>query len=118
MITGKYPFDGNSRAEVFSKIQKGSFTFPESTYSKVTPECIELIRKLLTVDRNKRLSGDQALHHDWFDKCLVRNEGKSNLLDMEVMKKLREFKGSSTLKKAALNVLVKMLNPREIEGLR
>jgi len=23
MITGKYPFDGNSRAEVFSKIQKG-----------------------------------------------------------------------------------------------
>ena len=34
------------------------------------------------------------------------------------MKKLREFKGSSTLKKAALNVLVKMLNPKEIEGLR
>jgi len=34
------------------------------------------------------------------------------------MKKLKEFKVSSTLKKAALNVLVKMLNPKEIDSLR
>ena len=26
LITGKYPFDGNSRAEVFGKIQRGDFT--------------------------------------------------------------------------------------------
>jgi hypothetical protein len=40
------------------------------------------------------------------------------ILDSEVIKKLKEFKGSSTLKKAALNILVKMLNPRELENLR
>jgi hypothetical protein len=34
------------------------------------------------------------------------------------MKRLRDFKGSSTLKKAALNVLVKMLNPKDVENLR
>jgi hypothetical protein len=28
--------------------------------------------------------------------------------------KLKEFKGTSKLKKAALNVLVKMLNPKDI----
>lgn len=73
---------------------------------------------MLTVDRNKRLSGDHVLRHPWFEKCITRNEGSSNVLDLDVMKKLRDFKGSSTLKKAALNVLVKMLNPKDIEGLR
>lgn len=73
---------------------------------------------MLTVDRNKRISGDQALRHSWFEKCIIKKEGQSNILDVEVMQKLRVFKGSSTLKKAALNVLVKMLNTREIEELR
>lgn len=34
------------------------------------------------------------------------------------MMKLKEFKGTSKLKKAALNVLVKMLNPKDIQNLR
>jgi hypothetical protein len=58
------------------------------------------------------------MKHPWFEKCLKKQEGQTNILDIEVMKKLKEFKGSSTLKKAALNVLVKMLNPKEIESLR
>lgn len=58
MITGKYPFDGNSRAEVFSKIQKGNIVFPESVLKKVTPDCIDLCKRMLTVDRVKRISGD------------------------------------------------------------
>jgi Ca2+-binding EF-hand superfamily protein len=29
-----------------------------------------------------------------------------------------EFKGSSKLKKAAMNILVKMINPKELEDLR
>jgi hypothetical protein len=39
-------------------------------------------------------------------------------LDNEVLERLKKFKGSSKLKKAALNVLVKMLNPKDIEKLR
>ncbi len=31
---------------------------------------------------------------------------------------MKQFKGSSKFKKAALNILVKMLNPKEIEHLR
>ena len=85
---------------------------------RVTPECIDLIKKLLTVDRSKRISGDAALKHPWFVKCLKHNEGQSTILDKDVIQKLKEFKGSSTLKKAALNVLVKMLNPKDLEGLR
>ena len=118
LINGKYPFDGNSRAEVFGKIQRGDYTITDSVKQRVTPECIDLIKRMLTVDRSKRISGDNALKHPWFIKCLKKNEGQSTILDKDVIQKLKEFRGSSTLKKAALNVLVKMLNPKDMEGLR
>jgi Ca2+-binding EF-hand superfamily protein len=35
-----------------------------------------------------------------------------------VIKNLQNFRGSSKLKKAALNVLVKMLQPKDIEDLK
>ena len=39
-------------------------------------------------------------------------------LDGEIVNSLINFRGVSTLKKAAMNILVKMLSPKEIEGLR
>lgn len=39
-------------------------------------------------------------------------------LNEEVIIRLREFKGQSKLKKAAMNMLVKMINPRDLEELR
>jgi len=84
----------------------------------LTPECKDLIRKMIVVDRAKRVSGEQALSHSWFEKCLQRKEGTQDLIEEGVLMRLRQFKGSSTLKKAALNVLVKMLSPNDVENLR
>ena len=35
-----------------------------------------------------------------------------------MIQRLREFKGQSKLKKAALNMLVKMINPKDLDYLR
>lgn len=35
-----------------------------------------------------------------------------------MIERLREFKGQSKLKKAAMNILVKMLNPHDMEDLK
>jgi len=40
------------------------------------------------------------------------HEGK---LNTDVVERLREFRGQSKLKKAAMNMLVKMINPKDIE---
>lgn len=60
MVTGSYPFDSatKNRAEVFQKIQKGQFTYPPAIEVKLTSECKDLIKKMIVVDRNKRLSGE------------------------------------------------------------
>jgi len=120
LVTGSYPFDSvtKNRAEVFQKIQKGLIAFPPNIDSKLTPECKDLISKIIVVDRSKRLAGEQALAHPWFDKCLQRKEGTQDLIEEGVLMRLRQFKGSSILKKAALNVLVKMLSPNDVENLR
>jgi hypothetical protein len=73
---------------------------------------------MIVVDKRKRISAEKALKHDWFSKILSLPSESLQVLNKDVLERLREFKGSSKLKKAALNVLVKMLNPTEIEYLR
>jgi len=61
ILSGKYPFDGSGRAEVFAKIQSGVFEFPQSVFAKVSEDCKDLIRKMITVDRKKRLTADKCV---------------------------------------------------------
>jgi hypothetical protein len=49
---------------------------------------------------------------------LQKTDEENVIIDTDVLDRLKAFKGSSKLKKAALNVLVKMLNPKDIEKLR
>ncbi len=71
------------------------------------------------MSRKDRLTGKQALEHAWFKKYgTAGKDAGDQVLDPEVVNSLRAFRGQSKLKKAALNVLVKMLNPKEIESLR
>ena len=92
--------------------------FPGNIESKLSNECKDLIRKMIVVERTRRISGDSALSHPWFEKCIKRKEGTIDLIEEGVLSRLRQFKGSSKLKKAALNVLVKMLSPNDVEHLR
>jgi calcium-dependent protein kinase len=117
MITGCYPFDGDNRTVVFDKIQKGQFTFPRNVIEKSNPDQLDLIKQMIVVDRKKRISAKDALNHPWIKNMLASGEAGA-ALDMEVIKKLTEFRGESKLKKAALNIFIKMLQPKDIESLK
>ena len=62
LVTGELPFTGNSKAEVFNKIKNSLYHEP----THVSAECRDLIKKMLTVDPNKRLSAAEAHSHPWF----------------------------------------------------
>ena len=85
----------------------------------VSAECKDLIDKLLVVDPGQRLCGIEALKHPWFSKFAenAEVEEEEDLLCCEVIERLQEFKGGSTLKKAALNMLVKMSHSKELDHL-
>ena len=82
-------------------------------------EVLDLIRKLLEKDPKKRLSAVEALEHPWFEK-MDKGEIGSNggaTINKEVLERLTQFRGVSKLKKAAMSMLVKMANQKELESL-
>ena len=58
LITGVLPFEANTQAALFTKIKSGGYTFPKSAQGKVSTECIDLISKMLTVDKGKRITAE------------------------------------------------------------
>ena len=98
-------------------------------FESVSEECKDLIRKLLVLNQKKRLSGQEALNHKWFknyDAGLIEERkaaavdggGGDQKISDEVVSRLRSFKGVSTFKKAAMNLLVKTATEEEVQDLR
>ena len=74
MLTGAMPFDGNDENEVFGKIKKGHYTYPKGI--ELSPEAIDLIKGMITVDPSKRLTVAQCLSSKWMTDLM--RESKRN----------------------------------------
>jgi serine/threonine protein kinase len=77
---------------------------------------------MIKVDTSERISAAKILDHPWIlqyknkcetDECKHDHEK----LSKEVVDKLRAYKGESILKRTAINILVKQLEPHQIESL-
>lgn len=66
MILCDFPFNGNDVKSISHEVKnsKPNFNFPE--FKEVSPQCIDLIKKMLEKDKAKRLSVTEALKHEWF----------------------------------------------------
>ena len=124
LVSGYLPFQGTNSHEVFRKIKEADFHFNHEEFKSISAECKDLISKLLVVNQKKRLTGQQALKHAWFtmlglDKSVVKDKKlQQDPISDEVIERLRQFKGVSTFKKAAMNLLVKTATEDEVSDLR
>ena len=75
---------------------------------------------MLVTDPQRRISASDALKDVWFTKFKNMNpESEENKLDPDLLQKLKEFRGTSKLKKVALNILVKMTaDSKDLERIR
>ena len=70
-------------------------------------ECKDLITNIICVDVIKRFSVDQCLSSAWIKKFYHEKEiHTDHHIQENVVDKLRKFKGSSQLKKAALRLII------------
>ena len=69
-----------------------------------------MLKKMMNKTPFTRIKLAEALEHDWFK--VQHEESKQHKIDEHVIKSLKEYKSISKLKKAALNVLVRMLEPK------
>lgn len=68
LLSGYLPFQGENRNVVFNKIQRAQYHFNHKEFSKVSDEGKSLIRKMLVVDPQQRVTPLQALKDPWFQK--------------------------------------------------
>lgn len=67
MVHGHHPFSSKSKGETDKMIKGRLFKMDES----LTGGLIDLISKMLKVDKSKRLDIDQVLNHHWTRKKLM-----------------------------------------------
>lgn len=62
LLCGSFPFKSPFEKELYRKIQKGQFTYP----NYVSEEAREIINSILIVDPSRRPTAEQILKHSWF----------------------------------------------------
>ena len=66
LLSGKYPFYGNSEEEITRKILMGNYNFEDKHFIDVSENAKDLIKKCLIHDKNKRITVKEALKHEFF----------------------------------------------------
>ena len=65
LLSGGYPFPGHSSEQIQELIRNG-FKLPDTgVWTSISAPCKDMIRKLLTLDPDKRLTAIDALYHPW-----------------------------------------------------
>lgn len=65
MLSGKMPFYGRDDQACLKMVATGRYQFPEREWRTISNEAKSLVRGLLQVDPDKRLTADAALQHVW-----------------------------------------------------
>ena len=68
LLCGYPPFDGDNNKEIFWAIMKQELQFDPEDWATISPEAIDLIKKMLTKDHSKRITISEALKHNWLQK--------------------------------------------------
>ena len=94
ILSGKLPFDDPKSAEVvFKKIKTASYSFPDSEWSDISDMAKDLIKKVLTLNPEERLTGPEALKHEWLvpgthrNTMMIRNDLSRLTLSLRTTRK-------------------------------
>jgi calcium-dependent protein kinase len=104
LLSGEFPFTGETEEEVFVNVLKGRFTFSSPIWDTISDQAKHLISGLLTTNPVRRLSAKQALEHKWI-KNNVRTVSSQTITETSLH--FSNVKVNELLQHAALRYLVR-----------
>ena len=114
LLCGSPPFYGKNEKEIFAKILNGNFSFKHKIWNKVSNEAKNLVKKLLEINPDKRISAKKALEDAWFKKDNNPKPDLSNNNNYPIfIKNITEFCAEQKLQQATLSFLVHNFAPKE-----
>jgi len=113
LVSGFMPFTGPTERDILAKVARAALTW--KGFAKVSADAKDLIQGLLTVDRTKRYTLDQALKHTWVSNA-APNAALVGLAG--VVDNLKKFTSATRMKKMALHLVARQMDDRDMEHLR
>eukprot|EP00927_Polykrikos_kofoidii_P008326 TRINITY_DN13455_c0_g1_i1.p1 TRINITY_DN13455_c0_g1~~TRINITY_DN13455_c0_g1_i1.p1 ORF type:complete len:932 (-),score=187.23 TRINITY_DN13455_c0_g1_i1:327-3122(-) len=111
-LGGYLPFLGRNKEATRAKVLHKRLTFIGEGWKGITEEATSLMHGLLRKHPNERLSARQALSHPWSQKLQQRRTGSVHL-QRDLIERLLSFRGLNRFKKAALQLIVSLLNEKQ-----
>ena len=109
------PFTGENVNEVMLNIHEKPLSFESEIWQYISDDGRNFVENLLLKDPSERFSAAQALQHDWFSEF---SSDSMEDLDLQILMRLRGYRGVSFLKKQAMEILISVVKPAEISYLK
>ena len=110
LLSGRPPFDGNDDNEILENVKIGEYDLKNYPFPTLSEECIDLIKKLLTYEPNKRISAAEALKHPWFKTAEFKKKNQINVvppsLAKQMIQNLQKYRSDNMLRIAVIAYLV------------
>ena len=92
LLSGQLPFYDEDQFELFEKIKKGDYNMNDPVWDNVSSAAKDLVRKLLVVDPNSRITGKEIQAHPWIQFKDIKVKNTNMLIGMRDMCSKRSLK--------------------------
>ena len=109
ILSKNFPFSGTFNDEIYKKILKGEYDTTIPPLDKLSPNALDLMQKLLTLDIDKRITVQEALNHPWIKEHNSKelfNKIYDEKIAEKLLNNLKNYKRNSILQETALAFLV------------
>jgi serine/threonine protein kinase len=101
LLSGNLPFMGRSQKELFRKIVAGKYEFKEDDWTDVSNDAKEMVKKLLVLNPDERMTAESALRHPWLK---MSKDRLSSIGLMGTSQRLKTFNAKMKLRSAMIAV--------------
>ena len=109
LLSARPPFEGDNDNDIIKKVKVGKYNLEQKPFNSLSNECLDLIKKLLEMDIDKRIDAETALNHPW----IINNKSKeifNDIKDKNMLEKfienLKTYQSDSIIQETALAYLV------------
>ena len=109
LLSGRPPFSGDDDREIMLKVRKGKYDLESAPFDTLSKSGLDLIKNLLEIDPQKRLSASEAIDHLWFKENKSKelyNQIYDQTILIKMINNLKVYKRDSIIQETALAYLV------------
>jgi calcium-dependent protein kinase len=114
LLSGSFPFDGNTNKEIYKAILNKKCEFPKEEWNNISNEAKDLISHMLC-DEDRRYTAEMVLNHPWLVKMAPNAKGTISHLNV---KHLENYKNNCNFKKFILTYVATKLKEKDIKNLK